>query len=570
MSGMMRYLEENSSLLWLLFVVIILAVVFWNLYRRERRRAVKATEQTAGERRFFGAFAEETKSCFFYIQKEDRKVIYESPNFEAMTGIPPRALEADITVMRQIMEQTDTRKVRKFLDKWDQESRLAMEIDYHHMTKPEETCRGRFEMERAGDGWIVMLENITEEYETRRRIEAQLQEAKQESQAKTDFLSSMSHEIRTPMNGIYGLLQLAEAHAEEPELLRGYLGRTEELSEFLLNLINDILDMSRIESGRMELEQKAFDLFGMSEKIDVMFRKNAEAKGIIWTVETQDFQVHWVNGDEMRLSQVIINFISNAMKFTSSGGSVTVLFRQMEIIDGAFHLMIKVSDTGTGIKKEFLSRIFRPFEQQDASIAGNYGGSGLGMAIADEIVRLMKGQIFVESEVGKGTEFTVHVSLPVAEQGEAKAVSEAETEASREAQAAFSMAGLRILLAEDNDINAEIATEILGMEDVSITRAADGAEAVQIFGDSASGSFDVILMDIQMPNMNGWEATRAIRAMDRSDADILIFAMSANAFVEDQRYSVEVGMDGHISKPVDYDALKKLIGKFSDRIRRNR
>ena len=287
-------------------------------------------------------------------------------------------------------------------------------------------------------------------------------------------------------------------------------------------------------------------------------------------METQDFQVHWVNGDEMRLSQVIINFISNAMKFTSAGGSVTVLFRQMEIIDGALHLMIKVSDTGTGIKKEFLSRIFRPFEQQDASIAGNYGGSGLGMAIADEIVRLMKGQIFVESEVGKGTEFTVHVSLPVAEQGEAKAVSEAETEASLEAQEAFSMAGLRILLAEDNDINAEIATEILGMEDVSITRAADGAEAVRIFGDSAPGSFDVILMDIQMPNMNGWEATRAIRAMDRSDADILIFAMSANAFVEDQRYSVEVGMDGHISKPVDYDALKKLIGRFSDRIRRNR
>lgn len=322
--------------------------------------------------------------------------------------------------------------------------------------------------------------------------------------------------------------------------------------------------MSRIESGKVQLEEIPFSLEQLVDKLDSMFRSTAEAKGINWKIEMQDFDVKYVIGDEMRLSQVIINFISNANKFTPPGGTVEVLFRQMDRIGNDLHFMIRVSDTGKGIKEDFLSKIFRPFEQEDASTAHNYGGSGLGMAIADSMVRLMNGQILVESEEGKGTEFSVYLFLPIAEvqeQNEGTEITEAEDPAKTRAIEAFTLKGVRILLAEDNDINAEIAMEILAMEGAVLTRACDGAEVVKMFKESRPYTFDVILMDIQMPKMDGWEATRVIRKMKREDSDLPILAMSANAFLEDRRKSLESGMNGHISKPVDYDEVRRIIGE---------
>lgn len=375
----------------------------------------------------------------------------------------------------------------------------------------------------------------------------------------------MSHEIRTPMNGILGMLNLMRTHIRDERAAVAYLDKTEQLSQFLLTLINDILDMSRIESGKMKLEKVIFDLYQMANKLDTMFRTTAEDKGIHWQVEMQDFDVRYVVGDSLRLSQVIINFISNANKFTPAGGSVTVTFRQMDKIGGDLHFMIKVKDTGKGIKKDFISKIFRPFEQEDASTAHNYGGSGLGMAIADSLIKLMNGKILVESEEGKGSEFSVYLSLPIAQDMEQSSPGgeSPDRQQDKERQKAideFTLEGLKILMAEDNDINAEIAAEILEMQGVSVTRAVDGEEVIQMFEDSIEGYYDVILMDIQMPKLDGWEATKKIRALQRADADILIFAMSANAFLEDQRHSLEVGMNGHISKPVDFNGVRELIG----------
>ena len=229
--------------------------------------------------------------------------------------------------------------------------------------------------------------------------------------------------------------------------------------------------------------------------------------------------------------------------------------------------MIRVRDTGKGIKADFISRIFRPFEQEDASTAHHYGGSGLGMAIADNIVKLMDGQIIVESEEGKGTEFVVYISLPIA--GGEQIVPESwydarpeeDTDDLKKAIEEFTLEGVRLLLAEDNDVNAEIAIEIMEMEGAVLERACDGLEAVRMFEESPEHGYDAILMDIQMPNMNGWEAAAQIRKSSRPDADIPIFAMSANAFVEDKRHSIEIGMNGHISKPVDYDEVRELVGE---------
>ncbi|MDE6831033.1 MAG: hybrid sensor histidine kinase/response regulator, partial [Lachnospiraceae bacterium] len=338
--------------------------------------------------------------------------------------------------------------------------------------------------------YLVVFCDNTEDYKIRSTMKEELEQAYQESQAKTDFLSKMSHEIRTPMNGILGMLSLARSHVKDPEQTDYYLNRAESLSQFLLTLINDILDMSRIESGKMELEAVPFDLFRVAEKLDSMFRNTTEAKNIRWEITMQDFDVSRVVGDELRLTQVIINFISNAVKFTPAGGAVSVTFRQMHKIEGKMHLMIRVRDTGKGIKADFISRIFRPFEQEDASTAHHYGGSGLGMAIADNIVKLMDGQIIVESEEGKGSEFVVYISLPIA--GGEQTVPESWNVVRQEEEEGdikkaieeFTLEGIRLLLAEDNDVNAEIAIEIMEMEGAVLERACDGLEAVRMFEES--------------------------------------------------------------------------------------
>lgn len=547
---------------WLLLAALVAVAVLWNLYLKEKKKASEVRGKTQGAKVFYTAFEEEKGGFYVYIAKEGRKVVYISPNFEKMTGLEEELLLADLDVLKELVSPQMRRKLQKEIDAWDKKGILTLETPYQRLHS--ETKRyARIRITETEEGHLLSCMDRTEDFKAREQMKKELAVAKKESNAKTDFLSQMSHEIRTPMNGIMGMLSLAKVHIDDRKSLEEYLEKTESLSQFLLTLINDILDMSRIESGKMELEKVPFDLFALAENLDNMFRNTAESKGIHWSVELQDFDEHYVVGDEMRLSQVIINFISNANKFTPAGGSVTVTFRQMDKIDDKLHLMIRVRDTGKGIRRDFLDKIFRPFEQEEASTAHNYGGSGLGMAIADNIVKLMGGEILVESEEGKGSEFVVYVALPLAAQDQ---IAEQESQAQEAAEKVavpedFTLDGIHILLAEDNDINAEIAMEILEMNGAVVQRACDGEEAVQMFKDSEPRAYDVILMDIQMPKMDGWEATEVIRKLDREDADILIFAMSANAFLEDRRHSIRVGMNGHINKPVDFDELRQMIGE---------
>lgn len=566
MRSIREYTQNNLAYMIVLLGVMVLAAVFWNLYRREKRIARRIKEENSNRVKFYNAFGNNPRTAYIFVSEKDFRALYATPNLELVTGIKQEDLKTDIDLLNKLIPRSEAREIQRKLKKWDRREVFSSEMNYSRKGE-KDIHHGKAEVHyspKAG-GYILSLSNITEEYENRREIESRLLTAQKESQSKTDFLSQMSHEIRTPMNGILGMLSLLKAHLGDRSAAEEYLAKTENLSHFLLTLINDILDMSRIESGKVQLEEVPFSLEQMAEKLDSMFRSTAEAKGINWKIEMQDFDVKYVIGDEMRLSQVIINFISNANKFTPPGGTVKVLFRQMDRIGNDLHFMIRVSDTGKGIKEDFLSKIFRPFEQEDASTAHNYGGSGLGMAIADSMVKLMDGQILVESEEGKGTEFSVYLSLPVAEQTVEKEnevfPNEEENPERARVLEGFTLKGIRILLAEDNDINAEIAMEILAMEGAILTRACDGNEAVKLFGESQPYTFDVILMDIQMPGMDGWEATRVIRKMEREDANLPILAMSANAFLEDKRKSQESGMNAHINKPVDYDEVRRIIGE---------
>lgn len=394
------------------------------------------------------------------------------------------------------------------------------------------------------------------------QYEERLAKIEEESRSKTTFLSRMSHEIRTPMNGIIGMLTLAENHLEANAPAMQYLTKVDELSDHMLALINDILDMSRIEAGKVELENKVFSLRELGDRLYDMFAKNLDSRGIRYEVNFDGVAVDYALGDELRISQIIINFLSNAVKFTSEG-EIIVTFRQMMLRNGVADMMIRVHDTGIGMQPAFISRIFRPFEQETVGTSRKYGGTGLGMAITDQLVKLMGGEIVVESQPGRGSDFSVYLHLPVAEKPAEPAAepSRASTEENADA-----FRGRRILLVEDNEINAMIMVEVLQEMGAEIEKAENGQIAVDMFADHPENYYDFILMDVQMPVMDGRTAARTIRAMERPDAkSILIFALSADAFVEDERLSIESGMNGHYAKPVDFQALQRNIGKFLQR-----
>lgn len=390
--------------------------------------------------------------------------------------------------------------------------------------------------------------------------EQRLEKLEEESQSKTTFLSRMSHEIRTPMNGIIGMLNLAENKLEPNHPVMQYLTKADELSDHLLALINDILDMSRIEVGKVELENGVFSLRELGDRLYDMFAKNLDSRGIRYAVNFESVTVDYVCGDELRISQIIINFLSNAVKFTSEG-EIIVTFRQMMLKNGVADMMIRVHDTGIGMEPEFINRIFRPFEQETVETSRRYGGTGLGMAITDQLVKLMGGEIVVESQPGKGSDFSVFLHLPVAEKPEEVPAEAPHAEPLSQTENAFN--GRRVLLAEDNEINAMITVEVLHEMGAEIDVAENGQAAIDLFAAHPKDYYDFILMDVQMPVMDGRTAARRIRALERADAkSVLIFALSADAFVEDERKSMESGMNGHFAKPVDFPALQRKIGEF--------
>lgn len=408
---------------------------------------------------------------------------------------------------------------------------------------------------------LVRIYRTTEIHKKDEDYEQRLSETEEVSQSKTTFLSRMSHEIRTPMNGIIGMLTLAEGKLAPDHPAMQYLSKADELSDHLLALINDILDMSRIEAGKVELEKKPFSLRELGDRLYDMFARNLEARGISYAVNFEDMTVDYVIGDELRISQIIINFLSNAVKFTSEG-EITVTFRQMLVQDNMADMMVRVHDTGIGMKPEFVNRIFRPFEQESIETSKQYGGTGLGMAITDQLVKLMGGEIVVDSLQGRGSDFTVFLHLPVADEAvEGKQTTADLTETEKQKENAFR--GCRILMAEDNEINAMIAVEILGEMGAEVEVAGNGQIAVDKFAEHPAGYYDFILMDVQMPVMDGRTAARTIRALNRKDAgSILIFALSADAFVEDERLSRESGMNAHYAKPLNFEELQNNIGVF--------
>lgn len=377
------------------------------------------------------------------------------------------------------------------------------------------------------------------------------------AQVKNDFLAKMSHDIRTPLNGIIGMnyIALTKAPPECTEVAE-CLKKVDISAKYLLGILNDILDMSKIESGELRLSAQPFSMEALREGIELLMLSQMEGKSFRFIVDAPETTDCDYIGDELRLKQILINLLSNAVKFTEKG-SVTLTIRIRPVTGKTDEVTFSVRDTGKGMSKEFLDHIFTPFTQEDNSIAASYGGSGLGLSIAKSFVELMGGAIAVDSEPGKGSEFTVTLLLErtVRVKQEAAAVEKVET--------ACCFAGKRLLLCEDNDLNAEIAEVILESFDLKVDRAENGKAGVELFEQSQPGYYAMILMDVRMPQMDGYEATRVIRKLDRADAkQVPICALSANAFSDDIRQSLEAGMNEHLAKPLDVELLTEVLRKY--------
>lgn len=397
-----------------------------------------------------------------------------------------------------------------------------------------------------------------------RQLAEALRSAQIASESKTMFLSNMSHDIRTPMNAVLGFTTLLEKDAEDPRKVREYTKKIAASGQHLLSLINDILDISKIESGKVVLNLNQFALNNVLSSVDAIIQPMAKAKGQQFHMEVTGIRHEYLVGDETRLNQILINLLSNAVKYTPEGGNIWFRVIALKQRSSQYeHICIEVEDDGYGMTPEYLETIFDAFTRAENSTTNKVQGTGLGMAITKNIVEMMGGTIEVTSQVDKGSLFRVDLELRVAEAPEGELIGHSEAGAE---QAATDLTGMRFLAAEDNEINAEILSELLIMEGASCEIAADGQIAVDRFRDSAPGEFDAILMDVQMPVMNGHDAARAIRALDREDAGhIPIIAMTANAFAEDEKAALDAGMDAHVPKPLNMEALKKALQHIIER-----
>lgn len=408
---------------------------------------------------------------------------------------------------------------------------------------------------------VVLVErDVTEqkckEVEAKEKLVRAAQEARQANAAKTDFLRRISHDIRTPINGIRGMVEIGDYYADNLEKQAECRKKIREASGFLLDLVNDVLDMNKLESGDVTLEEIPFDLQDLLYEVSSIMDVQARAKGVIFSESTRQ-GTHWnLVGSPLHVRQVFLSIVGNAVKYNKENGSVEVSAEELEELDGKAVFQFQCKDTGIGMSKEFQEHIFEPFSQEQDSARTTYEGTGLGLPIVKKLVEQMNGTLTFTSEKGIGTTFVVTIPFEIDNRAERQQkTSEQSTEKN--------LTGMRALLVEDNQLNMEIAEFMLEQQGMQVTKAWNGEEAVDLFGKSDPGTFDVILMDIMMPKMDGIEATKKIRSMDREDAkEIVILAMTANAFLDDITRNKAAGMNDQLSKPLDVDVLKERLEHY--------
>lgn len=540
-------------------IIIALAVMLLILVIQQNRQKLKRKDKELLARdELFSKISINVDDIFLMLNASNLHVEYVSPNIEKLVGISEQRVYDNIYEIENLIKSDESVHILDQLSDMQPGEHNEWDREYIHQ-KSGETLWFRvfaFCSDIQGEKkYILDLSDRTMDKKNNQELEEAVYNAENANRAKTSFLNNMSHDIRTPMNAIIGFTNIALKQEMKPEV-RDCLNKICDSSEHLLTLINDVLDISRIESGKTRFTPVPVDITTVVDVVLDITRVFLSNRNIAFEVIRNKNDNPYVIADAVRIREVLVNILGNAVKFTNDGGMITFEASNYPGVDDR-HIVIqyRVTDTGIGMTEEFVNHIFDEFSQEESSARTHYKGTGLGMAITKSYVDLMEGTITVESEKGKGSTFIVEIPVEITDES---AVQRRETTVSD-----INLKNIRVLLAEDNDLNAEIAIMQLEELGMIVRRVVNGKEALELFCNSKPNTFDVILMDIMMPEMNGYEATMAIRSLeDHPEAQTIpIIAMTANAFAEDIQTSMDAGMNGHLSKPIVIEDVIKAIAR---------
>ena len=548
---------QSTTMLVVSGVAVSLALMLLLLVVQQSRQKLKLKDNELFARdELFSKLSINVDDVFLMVNAKNLRVEYVSPNIEKLTGIPEQNVLNDIHELEHLIRMDESVYILDQLSEVLPGEQREWDREYIHQKTGEKLWFRVvvFCTDIQGEKkYILDLSDRTKDKKINQKLEDAVHTAENANRAKTTFLNNMSHDIRTPMNAIIGFTNIALKQEPKPEV-RNCLNKISNSSEHLLTLINDVLDISRIESGKVKFAPIPVDIRTVADTVLGIMQGFLHNRSIEFRTNLAIPETPYVLADAVRIREVLVNILGNAVKFTEDGGSIEFDTSYHPGEDDR-HMMVRyrVADTGVGMTEEFTEHIFDEFSQEESSARTQYKGTGLGMAITKRYVDLMSGTICVESEKGRGSTFIVEIPLELTD-GE-------NVQKQELPMAKADLSGVKVLLAEDNELNAEIAIVQLEELGIQVTRAADGKEAVKIFEENSPETFDLIFMDVMMPEMNGYEATAAIRAIKkRPDARrIPIIAMTANAFAEDVQASLDAGMNGHIAKPIVMDEVKKAI-----------
>ena len=556
-AGMNRLQSTTMIVVGTIAVLLMLAVLMF-VIQQNRQKLRKMDKQLLAREELFSKLSANVDDVFLMVSAENRRVEYVSPNIEKLLGIPEEQVLSDVYVIENLLKAGESEHILDQMDTVQPGEQREWNREYIHQKTGQELwfrvvvfCTNvQGEMK-----YILDLSDRTKDKRINQALEDAVHTAQSASRAKTTFLNNMSHDIRTPMNAIIGFTNIA-LKQKDPEQKDRCLEKIASSSEHLLTLINDVLDISRIEGGKIRFSPIPVDVVEITDTVQGIMYGFLSNRDIDFRTHEQEPETRYVLADAVRIREVLVNILGNAVKFTDDGGTITFETSYHPGVD-AQHMVAryKVSDTGIGMSEEFLEHIFDEFSQEESTARTKYKGTGLGMAISKRYVDLMGGTISVQSRKGAGSTFVVEIPMELTE--------ESRVQKKSASFGSGSLMGVKVLMAEDNDLNAEIATVQLEELGIRVTRAANGRCAVRTFAENPPGTFDIILMDIMMPEMNGYEATVAIRNLpDHGDARrIPIIAMTANAFAEDVQSSLDAGMNGHIAKPIVMAEVVRAISQ---------
>ncbi|MGN1351146.1 MAG: ATP-binding protein [Anaerovoracaceae bacterium] len=552
----MNKLQSVTVFVVSLIIIGLAAVLLLLVVLQNRQKLKRKDSELLARDELFSKLSINVDDVFLMLDAKKLRVDYASPNIEKLLGISEAQVRGEVHVLEQMLKGGEEVHVLDYLSEIQPGQQLEWDREYVHQTTGEVRWFHviAFCSEIQGETkYILDLSDRTSDRKINQALEDAVRTAENANQAKTTFLNNMSHDIRTPMNAIIGFTNIGLKQNPSPEL-KNCLEKISNSSEHLLTLINDVLDISRIESGKIKFAPVPVDIIAVADTVLSIMHGFLANRNITFLTKLEELQTPFVLADPVRIREVLVNILGNAVKFTEDGGTIT-FEASYDPGEDSRHIVVqyRISDTGVGMSEEFIEHIFDEFSQEENSARTQYQGTGLGMAITKRYVDLMGGTITVESEKGRGSTFIVALPMELTDES---CVQKQDTHPGD-----AELMGVKILMAEDNDLNAEIAMVQLEELGLQVTRAVHGGEAVKIFAQNPPDTFDLIFMDIMMPEMNGYEATAAIRTMqDRPDArSIPIIAMTANAFAEDVQASLDAGMNGHIAKPIVMDEVVKAI-----------